>query len=100
MRILVGGSSVFGVGATSDSSTLASLLWSRYARSAPWLNFGGWPFNSSQKVLLFTLYRHLLGQVSEIVIFSGVNAIMVARFTEWQQGGLEDVYTGAIGAER
>ena len=39
-----------------------------------------------QEVLLFTLYRHLLGNISEVVIVSGINAIMLARLPEWQQG--------------
>jgi hypothetical protein len=86
VRILAGGSTALGVGATSDSSTLASLLWSRYAPAAPWLNFGSYFFNPTQEALLFALYRHLLGDISEIVIFSGVNAIMMARLPEWQQG--------------
>jgi hypothetical protein len=86
VRILAGGSTTLGVGATSDSRTLASLLWSRYAPSVPWLNFGSYCFNPTQEVLLFTLYRHLLGDIDDIVIFSGVNAIVVARLPEWQQG--------------
>jgi hypothetical protein len=86
VNILTGGSTTLGIGATSDSNTLASLLWSRYAPAAPWLNFASHSFNPTQEALLFTLYRHLLGKISEIVIFSGVNAIMTARFPEWQQG--------------
>jgi len=86
VRILAGGSTALGVGAASDAATLASRLWSRYAPSSPWLNFGGYCFNPTQEVLLLTLYRHLLGDIDEIVIFSGVNAVMVARFPEWQQG--------------
>jgi hypothetical protein len=86
VRILAGGSTALGVGASSDSNTLASLLWSRYAPSAPWLNFGSYCFNPTQEVLLLTLYRHLLGGIEEIVIFSGINAVMVARLPEWQQG--------------
>ncbi|MEU6072768.1 Inducer of phenazine A [Micromonospora sp. NPDC047074] len=86
VRILAGGSSALGVGATDDSHTLASLLWQRYAPSAPWLNFGSYCFNPTQEVLLLTLYRHLLGDIDEVVIFSGVNAIILARLPEWQQG--------------
>jgi hypothetical protein len=86
VRILAGGSTALGVGASSDSSTLASLLWSRYAPSGPWLNFGSYCFNPTQEALLFTLYRHLLGNVDEIVIVSGINAAILARFPEWQQG--------------
>jgi hypothetical protein len=86
VRILAGGSTALGVGASSDSTTLASLLWSRYSPSAPWLNFASYCFNPTQEALLFTLYRHLLGDIEEIVIFSGINAVMVARLPEWQQG--------------
>jgi hypothetical protein len=86
LRILAGGSTALGVGASSDSNTLASLLWSRHAPSATWLNFGSYCFNPTQEVLLLTLYRHLLGDIEEIVIVSGINAVMMARLPEWQQG--------------
>jgi hypothetical protein len=86
LRILAGGSSALGVGASSDSNTLASLLWSRYAPAGPWLNFGSYCYNPTQEVLLLTLYRHRLGDIEEIVIFSGINAVMVSRLPEWQQG--------------
>ncbi|MFI6505411.1 SGNH/GDSL hydrolase family protein [Nonomuraea typhae] len=86
VRILSGGSTTLGVGATSDSSTFASLLWSRYAPSAPWLNFGSYCFSPTQELLLFALYRHLLGEIADIVLFSGVNAIVMARLPERQQG--------------
>lgn len=84
--ILAGGSSALGVGASDDSHTLASLLWRRYASSLTWLNFGSYCFNPAQEVLLLTLYRHLLGQIDEIVILSGANAAIMARLPEWQQG--------------
>jgi len=86
VRILAGGSTALGVGASSDSDTLASLLWRRYAPTGPWLNFGSYCFNPTQEVLLLTLYRHLLGDIEEIVIVSGINAVMVARLPDWQQG--------------
>lgn len=86
VRIITGGSTTLGVGATGDNMTLASLLWSRYAPSEPWLNFAGHCFNPVQEALLLTLYRHRLGDISEIVVFSGVNAMMLARLPEWQQG--------------
>ncbi|GAA0549576.1 hypothetical protein GCM10010172_34520 [Paractinoplanes ferrugineus] len=86
VRILAGGSTALGVGASADSATLASLLWSSYAPSGPWLNFGSYCFNPTQEVLLLALYRHLLGEIEEVVILSGINAVMVARFPEWQQG--------------
>jgi hypothetical protein len=86
VRILAGGSTALGVGASSDSNTLASLLWRRYAPTAPWLNFGSYCFNPTQEALLFTLYRHVLGEVDEIVLVSGINSVILARLPAWQQG--------------
>ncbi|GGO05664.1 hypothetical protein GCM10010116_11120 [Microbispora rosea subsp. aerata] len=86
VRLLSGSSTALGMGATGDEHTLASLLWRRYAPSGPWLNFAGRCYNSTQELLLFTLYRHLLPEIDEIVIFSGFNDLTVARLPEWQQG--------------
>ncbi|WP_432925931.1 hypothetical protein ACQPZZ_34235 [Microbispora sp. CA-135349] len=86
VRLITGGSTALGIGATGDEHTLASLLWRRYAPSGPWLNFAGRCYNSTQELLLFTLYRHLLPEIDEIVIFSGLNNLTVGRLPEWQQG--------------
>jgi hypothetical protein len=79
VRLLVGSSTVFGIGATGDTATLSSRLWSRHAPSAPWLNVAGRSHNSAQELLLFVLYRHLLPAVSEIVLFSGFNNLGLSR---------------------
>ncbi|MBB1252650.1 SGNH/GDSL hydrolase family protein [Streptomyces alkaliterrae] len=86
VRVLTGSSTVLGIGATSDSTTLASQLWRRHAPAAPWLNFGGRCYNSTQELLLFTLHRHLLPEIDEVVVFSGLNDLTVGRLPEWQQG--------------
>src|SRR5260370_10711396 len=49
LRLVVGGSTALGLGSTSDSTTLPSLLWTRYAPSEPWLNFAAWSFNPTQE---------------------------------------------------
>ncbi|MEU4845315.1 SGNH/GDSL hydrolase family protein [Streptomyces gilvosporeus] len=85
-RLLVGSSTVFGIGASHDAATLSSRLWSTHAPSRPWLNFGGRSFNSTQELLLFTLYRHLLPEIDEIVIFSGFNDLGLARLPEDRRG--------------
>ncbi|MFM8778940.1 MAG: SGNH/GDSL hydrolase family protein, partial [Acidimicrobiaceae bacterium] len=51
--LLVGGSSVFGIGATSDAMTIPSLL--NTATKYNWLNFGGRAFNSTQEAILVHL---------------------------------------------
>jgi hypothetical protein len=86
VRLLAGTSTVLGLGATSDAATLASRLWTQHAPSKPWLNFGGRSLNSAQNLLLYTLHRHLLPPVEEIVYFDGFNNLALARLPEWQRG--------------
>jgi hypothetical protein len=86
VNLVVGSSAVFGVGATHDGATLPSLLWSRYAPSRPWLNFGGRSHNSTQELLLFLLYRHLLPPVEQVVVYSGFNNLGLARLPRSKQG--------------
>lgn len=86
VRLLAGSSTVFGIGATSDAATLPSRLWAEHAPSLPWLNFGGRSHNSAQELLLFVLYRHMVPQVDEIVVFTGFNNIGLARLPVWMQG--------------
>lgn len=78
-RLLAGSSTVFGIGASADRWTLSSRLSENDRRGAPWLNFGGRSFNSTQELILFALYRHLLPKIDEIVLFSGFNNLGLAR---------------------
>jgi hypothetical protein len=86
VRLFAGSSAAFGVGATSDTATIPSYLWSRYAPSMPWINFGGRSFNSTQEVTQMLLYRHLLPRVEEIILFSGLNNLLLSRQPAAQQG--------------
>lgn len=79
VRLLAGSSTVFGIGASADSHTLSSCLSKNDPRGLRWLNFGGRSFNSTQELLLFTLNRHRLQKVEEIVLFSGFNNLGLAR---------------------
>ncbi|GLZ00508.1 Inducer of phenazine A [Actinoplanes sp. NBRC 103695] len=87
IRLLVGGSGTLGFGATGDGTTLASRLWMKHAPSRPWLNFGAPYFNSTQELVLYTLYRHLLPPIDEIVIFSGFNNLIMAQITDLELHG-------------
>jgi hypothetical protein len=87
VRLLVGGSVALGYGATNDGATLASRLWMKHAPSRPWLTFAGQYYNSTQELMLFTLYRHLLPAVDEVVIFSGFNNLVMAQLTQLHLGG-------------
>jgi hypothetical protein len=79
VRLLAGSSTVFGIGASADAWTLSSRMTEHDQRPEPWLNIGGRSFNSTQELTLFTLYRHLLPEVSEIVLLSGFNNLGLAR---------------------
>ena len=68
--LLVGGSSVFGIGATSDSTTIPSLL--NASTKYNWRNLGGRAFNSTQETILLHLSntKKIYGP---IVVMSGAN---------------------------
>ncbi|MCE4946270.1 SGNH/GDSL hydrolase family protein [Streptomyces noursei] len=85
VRLLAGSSTVFGIGASSDAWTLPSRLNAHDDRPGTWLNFGGRSFNSTQELLLLTLYRHLLPKVDEIVLFSGFNNLSLARMPQMRE---------------
>jgi lysophospholipase L1-like esterase len=85
VRLLAGSSTAFGIGATSDASTLPSRLW-HHAPSIPWLNFAGRSHNSTQELLLFVLYRHLLPRTEHVVLFSGFNDLGLSRLPASLQG--------------
>lgn len=78
-RVIAGSSTVFGIGASSDAHTLASRLSENDTRLVPWVNFGGRSFNSTQEMILFSLHRHSLPQVEEVVLLSGFNDLGLAR---------------------
>jgi len=86
VRLLAGSSTVFGVGATSDAGTMPSRLWARYAPRQPWLNFAGQSHNSAQELVLFALFAHLVPEVEEIVLFSGINNLVLSRLPAEKQG--------------
>ena len=81
-RLIAGNSVAFGIGASSDSTTIASRLMAHDERKEPWLNLGGRAFNSAQELILLTLYRHALPKIDEIVLFSGANNLLLARLPE------------------
>lgn len=78
--LLVGSSTVFGIGASSDDHTLASRCnFHALGRSGPWCNMGGRSHNSMQELLLHVLVRHRLPEVRRIVLYSGFNDLGLAR---------------------
>ncbi|WP_308377426.1 SGNH/GDSL hydrolase family protein [Streptomyces sp. ISL-99] len=86
VRLLAGSSATFGVGATGDAATVPSRLWTRHAPRLPWLNFSGQSHNSAQELMLLTLFQHHLPEVADIVLFSGVNNLVLSRLPAERQG--------------
>ena len=76
--IVIGGSTVFGVGATHDLHTIPSIL--NQITKGLWHNFGGRAFNSTQELILFLL--HLPRNLDRILLFSGANNIILASLTK------------------
>jgi len=68
--LLIGGSTVFGIGATSDGATITSRL--NELTEHNWLNFGGRAFNSTQEAMLVHL-ANLEKIDGPIVVMSGIN---------------------------
>ena len=73
ISLIVGGSTAFGVGATSDKYNLASLLSNNSGKM--FLNFGGRAFNSDQELSLFKNFLEKLPKLKEVIIVSGVNEL-------------------------
>ena len=71
--LLVGGSSVFGIGATSDAATIPSLL--NATTKFNWHNFGGRAFNSTQEAILVHL-AHIKKINGPIIVMSGINNLI------------------------
>lgn len=72
--VVMGSSTVFGVGATQDGYTIPSYLNSETETS--WLNFGGRAYNSTQE--LIRLMLHLPKKIDHLIVCSGVNNITLA----------------------
>lgn len=74
LSVIMGGSAVFGVGATADKFTIPSNL--NQITKQKWLNFGGRAFNSTQELLLLIL--QMPKKINKIVVMSGVNNIIIS----------------------
>jgi len=69
--IFTGGSAAFGVGATSDKTTIPALLSGDLKNR--WINFSNSAYTSTQEFISFMYYRSTIHSVENIVIFSGIN---------------------------
>ena len=90
--LLIGGSSVFGIGATSDSKTIPSLL--NTLTKFNWHNLGGRSFTSTQEAILLHLtnFKRIDGP---IIVMSGINNLILSLMA----GSFSPMY-GAIFYQR
>jgi hypothetical protein len=78
VSFIVGGSTAFGVGATSDKTTIASLLSEKSGHL--FLNIGGRAFGANQEMILFNQIAHKYPRTNTVVILSGLNELYLSRF--------------------
>lgn len=71
VSLIIGGSTAFGVGASSDKYHLASIL--TELKGTKYLNFGGRAFNSDQELFLFKNFFKKISKIKDVIIVSGAN---------------------------
>jgi len=94
---LIGNSTAFGVGATSDERAIASVL----NRIGPgtWFNFAGRTLNPLQEMLAFLLFCRV--EVETAVIMSGINLLdMSYRFASPAQESVPPFYLERLSLAR
>ena len=85
VSIVIGGSSVFGFGATSDDKTISSLLSKK--TNEIYLNFGATAFNSKQEILLFLNFFRKYKKIKNVIIISGANDIYLNLLNSQDEWG-------------
>ncbi len=73
--VMLGGSTAFGVGSTSDRATIEARL---TTPGRPCLNLGIRAASSRQELAMFLALRHLLPPVRAVVLLSGFNECLLA----------------------
>lgn len=81
VNIILGGSTVFGVGSTNDSKTIASLLQSYTGEK--WLNFGVRGCNSLQEYIYLISHLSKANNIKNIIFFSGINDLYLSLVNEY-----------------
>ena len=74
-NVILGGSTVFGVDATSDRTTVSHFL---NQPDRPCLNLGVRGATGQQELILFLLFKKYLPPVKNVVLFTGVNNCALA----------------------
>ena len=85
VTIVIGGSLVFGFGATSDNNTISSILSKKTNKI--YLNFGGTAFNSKQEILLFLNFFQNFNKIDKVIIVSGANDLYLNLINDEDEWG-------------
>ena len=85
VTIVIGGSLVFGFGATSDNNTISSILSKKTNKI--YLNFGGTAFNSKQEILLFLNFFQNFKKIDKVIIVSGANDLYLNLINDEDEWG-------------
>ena len=85
VTIVIGGSLVFGFGATSDNNTISSILSNKTNKI--YLNFGATAFNSKQEILLFLNFFQKFKKIDKVIIVSGANDLYLNLINEEDEWG-------------
>ncbi|WP_367237162.1 hypothetical protein VXM67_16165 [Pseudomonas sp. Rh2] len=93
VNLLVGGSAVLGIGASSDEHTVASHL--SMLTGEVWLNLASCGLNASQELLLFLTHQHRFGQIGHVVVLSGLNTLAHEGLSEVLDGLLDPQHAKA-----
>lgn len=93
VSLMLGASPAFGLGATDDAHTIPSLL-SQAPGARPWLNLAAPAFNSTQETLLFLMHRGELPAVRDIVVYSGLNDLVVGGLPAADSGYGQFFFSG------
>lgn len=73
VNVLIGGSTVFGVGSSGDETTISSYL--GQLTGEPWLNLGVRAAVSFQEYIHFIQHFKKIKKIGKVVFFSGINDI-------------------------
>lgn len=76
--VIVGGSTAFGVGASSDEMTISSKL--SNLTNTNHINMAGRAYSSSQELILFSKLASQLKKIKHVIIFSGLNDLHLSSF--------------------
>ena len=85
ISLVIGGSSVFGFGSTTDQNTISSKLTKK--TNQVFLNYGATAFNSKQEIILFLNYFQKFKKIKNVIIISGVNDIYLNLINEHDEWG-------------